>query len=87
MLMFEDEEELEEWLEGLDYEAFWKAIVAMPYVSIEERYAFDAQIARGVATEDEVLDGLKAFAQIVIAQAQDLLPRFIDPPGPSMRIH
>jgi hypothetical protein len=26
MLMFEDEEELEEWLEGLDYEAFWKAI-------------------------------------------------------------
>lgn len=87
MLIFEDEDELEEWLAGLDYDAFWKAIEAMPYVNIEERSAFDAQIARGVASEAEALDGLKAFAQIVIAEAQDLLPRFIEPTGPSMRIH
>jgi len=85
--MFEDEDELEEWLEGLDWDAFWKAVVSFPELDLDGRRNFEALIEQGHGTQNEILESLKIIAQITIAQAQDLLPRFIDPPGPSMRIH
>ena len=87
MMVFDDEDELEDWLDTLDYEGFWNAMEAFPYVQIDGRAAIDAQIASGTLDQAEVLDGLKAFAQVAIAEAQDLLPRIIAPRGPSMRIH
>ena len=87
MMFFDDEDELEEWLDGLDYDGFWKAMETFAYVQIDGRAAIDAQIAEGTLNQAEVLDGLKAFAQVAIAEAQDLLPRIIEPLGPSMRIH
>jgi hypothetical protein len=86
-MVFEDEDELEEWLTGLDYDAFWKAIVCFPELDLEERAAFDALIIDGYGTEAEILESLKIIAQVTIAQAQDLLPRMAEPTGPSMRIH
>lgn len=86
-MVFDDEDELEEWLAALDYEGFWKAIVCFPELQLEERAAFDALIAEGHGTEAEILDSLKIIAQITIAEARDLLPRIIEPRGPSMRIH
>lgn len=86
-MVFQDEDELEEWLGELDYEAFWKVIVLFPELDLEERRAFDALIEQGNGTQEEILESLKIIAQIMIAEAQDLLPRFTEPTGPSMRIH
>jgi uncharacterized protein (DUF608 family) len=86
-MVFDDEDELEDWLAELDYEAFWKAIVCLPELELEDRAAFDALIADGHGTEAEILQSLKIIAQITIAEARDLLPRIIEPHGPSMRIH
>ena len=72
--MFEDREEVEEWLEPLDYEAFWQEIADLP-VSIQSRESCDAQIARGIVDEALVLRVLKGMVRSQIVRDQDLKPR------------
>lgn len=79
MMKFDNEDDLEEWLATLNYEAFWAAIVGFPEVELDRKAAFDALIAEGKGSEAEILEGLKIIAQIRIAQGQDLLPQILEP--------
>lgn len=72
--MFEDAKDVEEWLEPLGYEAFWREIAEYP-VSIQSRESCDAQIAAGTVDEALVLQVLKGMVRSQIVLEQDLKPR------------
>lgn len=78
MQLFEDMKDVEEWLEPLDYEAFWKEVD--PFVlRLPERRSCDADIRAGIVTTDVVLGVLKAMARAQIVLDQRLPPRFYIP--------
>lgn len=79
MQKFEDQIELEEWLECLDYEAFWEE--TDPYgLNIAERNHCECEIARGI-DKDLILNCLKGMKRIEIVKEQNLKPRYYhDPP-------
>ena len=80
MRTFKSIEDVEEWLEGMDYQGFWYAIA--PYnLTLQDRdqgYC-DDQIARCIATEDMVLDVLKALARIELTDKLGLEYRPLTP--------
>lgn len=74
MQQFEDQTDLEEWLEALDYESFWKA--ANPYgMCDEDRASCDLSISRGV-DQDMILGCIKAQLRLKILGEQKLKPRY-----------
>lgn len=78
MQQFEDMKDVEEWLEPLDYEEFWREVE--PFVlDIPERRSCDADIGAGVVTQGVVLTVLKAMARAQIVLDQRLPPRFMVP--------
>ena len=74
MQMFNDTEDLEEWLEPLDYEAFWKE-TALFALELEPKESCDEQIASGSIDEATVLFVLKGIARLELVQRFGLKPR------------
>ena len=73
MQQFEDQTDLEEWLETLDYEAFWKAID--PHgLNPEYKAGCDASITEGV-DKDMILGCIKARKRLEIIAEQNLRVR------------
>lgn len=69
MMFFEDRNDVEEWLEPLDFETFWReAAVFEP--DIDTRAHCEAMIAAGIVSEAEVLSVLKSDVR------RDLVARF-----------
>ena len=62
MVVFQDVEEVEEWLEPLSYAAFWEAMNAWPVFTLAERDHCDGLISRGDVPEQLILEGLKGMA-------------------------
>ena len=54
-------DDVEAWLEPMNYEEFWLA-VRPHYLVLEHRHICDAQIASGEVDRETVLIGLKAMA-------------------------
>ena len=79
MQKFEDQIELEEWLERLDFEAFWRE--TDPHgLNRAERDHCEREIARGI-DKNLILDCLKGMKRIEIVKDQNLKPRYYhDPP-------
>jgi hypothetical protein len=78
MEMFNDREDVEEWLEPLDYECFWKE-TAIFALEIEPRESCDEQIASGSIDKATVLSVLKGFARLELIQRFGLKPRDVMP--------
>jgi hypothetical protein len=79
MQQFKDRQDLQEWLDTLDYAAFWKAIDPN---SLDPDYkaSCDASIAKGV-DQNIILKCIKSKKRIEIVKAQNLKPRYYhDPP-------
>ena len=73
MQQFEDQTELEEWLDDLDYEGFWKA--TDPHgLDAEYKANCDASIAEGVDKE-MILGCIKARKRLEIISDQNLRVR------------
>lgn len=67
--MFNSCDDIERWLEPMTYEQFWEEVG--PYnLTLQPRDHCEDQIARGLATEEVVLDVLKTMARI---ELQDIL--------------
>lgn len=67
MLRFTRIEEIETWLEPLDYQGFWDAI--KPYdFKFSNKEDCDRQIATGAVTEEMVLAILKYYAPQELGQ-------------------
>ncbi|MCB1454141.1 MAG: hypothetical protein KDJ43_10890 [Rhizobiaceae bacterium] len=74
MIIFKDREALEAWLDGLDYEAFWRE-VASHEPAIQSRRSCDAQIAEALIDADTVLDALKLMVRIELTERYQLARR------------
>lgn len=68
---FKTIDDVEAWLEPMNYEEFWRAI--RPYcLVIHQRSDCDAQISAGVVDTATVLDGLKYLARIELTKRHGL---------------
>lgn len=74
MSQFADAEEVEEWLAGLDYEAFWREAERLE-LDIQSRESCDDQIAIGSVDEAMVLRVLKGMARLELIDRFKLYPR------------
>ena len=74
MELFDDWQDVKEWLGPLDYEAFWREIAVFA-PEIQSRESCDEQIAAGIVDEATVLDVLKEFVWLELIQRYDLRPR------------
>ncbi len=62
MVVFEDYEEVEDWLSPLSYISFWEAVADHNLFSIAERDHCDGLIASGTVQIEPILTGLKLIA-------------------------
>jgi hypothetical protein len=62
MVAFEDLTDVDEWLDPMDYIAFWEAIAPYNILSIADRDHCDGLIADGKVKADTILKGLKHVA-------------------------
>lgn len=74
MVTFKDRKDVEEWLELLDYEAFWREVAVFD-PDIESRAVCDRDIADGVVDEATVLDVLKRAVRLELIERFGLRPR------------
>ena len=72
--MFNDMEDVEEWLAPLDYETFWREAAPLD-LALEPKESCDAQIASGSIDEGTVLYVLKGLARLELVERYALLPR------------
>ncbi|WP_421929759.1 hypothetical protein [Neoaquamicrobium sediminum] len=78
--MFEDIQDVEEWLAPLDYIAFWEAIA--PYrLGLDDREFCDGLIAGGKMTQEKLLDTLKALTVMELRIRLGLKVRVTVPPS------
>jgi len=63
MVIFEDIEDVEAWLDPLEYVAFWEAVAPYRIFSIADRDHCDGLIAGGKVRQDTILRGIKAMAR------------------------
>jgi hypothetical protein len=78
MVIFQDIQDLEDWLRPMDYVQFWEAVA--PYgFSMQERDHCDGQIARGEVEPDLILSGLKFMAVVELSHSLSLKDRIYDP--------
>ena len=71
MKIFKHIDEVEAWLEPMNYLEFWTAIA--PYnLVLQDREHCDAQLAAGEVDEDTVLIVLKHMARVELTEAQKL---------------
>lgn len=79
MVVFEDIDDLEEWLAPFDYLSFWNAVA--PYnLVLQDRDHCDALISSGTVDAALVLEGLKYMAVLEISKAFGLRYRAYHPP-------
>lgn len=80
MVVFQDIQDVEEWLAPLDYIAFWEAVA--PYsLGLQDRDHCDGLIAGGKVTPALLLEVLKIMATSELRIAFNLKDRIIDPPA------
>ncbi|GFE50529.1 hypothetical protein So717_22820 [Roseobacter cerasinus] len=80
MVVFEDIQDVEEWLADHDYAGFWKAIALWNVFTGDERAHYDDVIAEGVVCPDLVLSCLKEMVRLDLSQRFDLKDRTFTPP-------
>jgi hypothetical protein len=79
MMVFEDIQDVEDWLAPLDYLAFWQAVAPWAIFPEEDREHCDATIANGIAPNETVLECLKAMARIELTARLGLAHRVYEP--------
>lgn len=67
MSMFNFIEDLEDWLEPMDYETFWREIKPFCLI-LKPRAECDADIANGAVDEDVAVGVLKMLARVELTR-------------------
>ncbi len=79
MVVFEDIQDVEEWLAPLGYEAFWKAIEPWGIYAWADRAHFDRVLAEGVTDAEAMMVCLKAEVRMEMTERFDLKDRDFEP--------
>lgn len=78
MEIFEDIDDVRDWLEVMDYETFWRETEPFQ-IETQPRWHCDALIASGEVSEELILDCLKMMARIELTEMLGLPPRIHEP--------
>ncbi|MEM9098685.1 MAG: hypothetical protein AAGC79_09185 [Pseudomonadota bacterium] len=79
MIVFEDIDDVRDWLDPLDYTAFWAAVVPWAILPEGDREHCDQIIADGTAPQETVLFCLKAMARAELTERFGLDHRIYEP--------
>lgn len=79
MVVFQDIEDVEEWLEPLDYIALWEAVAPYALFSIDDREHCDGLIAGAKVKPATILKGLKGMALLGLRDKFGLTHRRYEP--------
>ncbi|MEM7746414.1 MAG: hypothetical protein AAF409_22195 [Pseudomonadota bacterium] len=79
MVVFEDIQDIEEWLAPLGYVALWEATAPWEVFSEDDRDHCDGLIAAGKVAQDAILFGLKAMVRLELTARFGLKDRIYDP--------
>ena len=74
MVLFDDIQDVREWLDPLDTIAFWEAVEPYP-LTLQDRDHCDALIASGTVDARLILDVLKGLARAELARSFNLKDR------------
>ncbi|MEM1410617.1 MAG: hypothetical protein AAGG79_07740 [Pseudomonadota bacterium] len=80
MVVFEDIQDIEEWLAPYDYAGFWQAIAPWQVFAGDDRAHYDQVIADGEVCPDLVLTCLKEMVRLDLTQRFDLRDRTYESP-------
>lgn len=80
MIAFEDIDDVQEWLEPLDYRAFWDAVAPWNLFDAADREHFDKVLADGVTDLETMLICLKAEVRMALTERFGLKDRIYTPP-------
>lgn len=78
-MIFQDIQDVEEWLAPLDYVGFWNAVAPYEVFDEGEREHCDGLIAGGRVSQTLVLDGLKIAARLALTRKFGLTDRIPEP--------
>lgn len=78
MRYFEDQTDVDEWLDPLSYEAFWQEVSTFS-LDLPNREDCDADIADGVVPTAIMLNVLKGFTRLQVIEQQNLPVRITVP--------
>lgn len=79
MVIFEDIDDVAEWLKPLNYIEFWEAVAPYDLV-LQDRDHCDGLIASGEVEQALILRVLKMMARIELTEIFDLEWRIYEPP-------
>ena len=79
MIVFEDIEDVEEWLEPMGYVDLWEAVAPYRVFPLGDREHCDALIAKGAVAQEVIVDCLKAMARMQLTRKLNLPPRIPEP--------
>lgn len=74
MMAFEDRQDVEEWLEGLDADGFWREAEQLA-LTLPDRAECERQIAAGITDAATMLAVVKAMARLELVERHALRPR------------
>lgn len=77
MVVFEDIQDVEEWLAPLGFDAFWEAVDPWNIYAGADRPHFDEILAKGVTDLDTMLTCLKAEVRMELTARFGLKERYI----------
>lgn len=79
MVIFEDIEDVVEWLGPISYIDLWDVLAPHGIFDEDTRSHCDTQIAKGVVSQDTVLKCLKTEARMILTDRYGLVTRVHEP--------
>ena len=79
MVVFQDIDDVIEWLEPMGYVEFWEATEPYRVFEMADRDHCDLLIRKGRVDQNLILDGLKAMARVQLTCKFGLPPRIPEP--------
>lgn len=78
-MIFEDIDDVRNWLEPLGYRAFWEAIEPYSVFPEGDREHCDGLLEKGTVDPDTILYCLKSVARMSLTKKFGLAPRIYEP--------
>lgn len=79
MIVFQDIQDVSDWLEPLNYVSFWEAVAPYDLFPAGDRGHCDQTVSTGIAPQETVLFCLKVMARIALTERFGLRHRMYEP--------
>ena len=79
MIVFEDIQDIRDWLQPMDYTALWQAAAPYQVFAEDDREHFDGLIIQGEVPQDTILECLKTSVRLALTEQFGLQERMYEP--------